>query len=325
MGKARISSGFDPRAIEEAAALLASGEVVVFPTETVYGLGADAFNPSGVARIFELKRRPRFDPLIVHISHRDWVSDLAVAVPKGAHALMDRFWPGPLTIILKKREAVPDIVTAGLSTVGIRMPRHEVALRLIDRLGRPIAAPSANPFGYMSTTTAADVVSLFDDRLPMILDGGPSSYGIESTIVSVIEDRLRLHRHGSIPVEDLEKAAGPIIEKGPGDPTCESPGELPYHYAPHTPLRIVAGPEEIERSDSAYLAFRKPDREVRSRHVRVLSERGDMREAAARFFSCLIALDREEPKIIYAERIAEIGLGKAIMERLRKAAKKAGA
>ena len=320
-----ISSGSDPQAIEEAAALLDSGQVVVFPTETVYGLGADAFNPMAIARIFELKERPLFDPLIVHICHRDWVSKLSTDVPEAAWALMDRFWPGPLTIILEKREIVPDIVTSGLSTVGIRMPGHPVALRLIERLGRPIAAPSANPFGYMSTTTAADVASLFDGRLPMILDGGSSSYGIESTIVSFLGGRLRLHRHGSIPIEELEAAAGPILEKSPDDHRCESPGELPYHYAPHAPLRIIAGPEEIETDDSAYLAFTRPVSPVRAGYVRVLSEHGDMREAASRFFSSLIALDRERPQIIYAQRIAEIGLGKAIMERLKKAAQKTGA
>ena len=174
MDSAHILNGFDFQVIDRAAALLASGEVVVFPTETVYGLGADAFNPVAVAKVFELKNRPHFDPLIVHIAHRDWVSELAVDIPARARELMDRFWPGPLTIILRKRETVPDIVTAGLQTVGVRMPRHPVAIRLIEKLGRPIAAPSANPFGYMSTTSALDVAGLFDDRLPLILDGGPS-------------------------------------------------------------------------------------------------------------------------------------------------------
>lgn len=324
MEKAPIYDGFDPGSVEQAARLLASGDVVVFPTETVYGLGADAFNPVAVAKVFELKKRPHFDPLIVHIADRDWVSSLASEVPPLASKLMERFWPGPLTIILKKKEEVPDIVTAGLSTVGIRMPRHEVAARLIEKLGRPIAAPSANPFGYMSTTSAKDVASLFDRRLSMILDGGPSSYGIESTIVSLLDDRLRLHRHGSIPLEELEEVVGPVAEKGRDDKTCESPGELPYHYAPHTSLRIVGGPEEIELEDSAYLAFRRPASPVLSKHLAVLSEQGDLREAAARFFSSLIALDRKGVKIIYAEKIPERGLGKAIMERLKKAAKKTG-
>ena len=324
MDKTRIRDGFDLEAVREAAALLSGGEPVAFPTETVYGLGADAFNPIAVARIFELKKRPRFDPLIVHIADRGWVARLAASIPGKAKVLMDRFWPGPLTIILDKRDSVPDIVTAGLPTVGIRMPRHPVAQTLLEHLGRPIAAPSANPFGYMSTTSASDVASLFDGALPLILDGGASSYGIESTIVSIAEGHVRLHRHGSVTVEELTSVVGPVLEKGHDDMTCESPGELPFHYAPHTPLRIVSSPQEIIKEESCFLAFAEPSGKVRSCHVRVLSPGGDLREAAGRFFSSLIALDREGMDVIYAERVPDRGLGRAIMERLRKAAKKTG-
>ncbi len=324
MDKTRIRDGFEPEAVREAVALLDRGELVAFPTETVYGLGADAFNPVAVARIFELKKRPHFDPLIVHIADRGWVERLASPIPGEAKLLMDRFWPGPLTIILKKRDLVPDIVTAGLSTVGIRMPKHPVALTLLEHLGRPIAAPSANPFGYMSTTSASDVASLFDGGLPLVLDGGMSSYGIESTIVSIVDGQVRLHRHGSVTVEELASVVGPVLEKGRGHTRCESPGELPYHYAPHTPLRIVASPREIVEEKSCFLAFAEPPAQVRSRHVRVLSAKGDLKEAAGRFFSSLISLDREGMDVIYAERVPETGLGRAIMERLRKAEKKTG-
>lgn len=319
-----ILDGFDPAALERAVWLLRRGEVVAFPTETVYGVGADAFNAEAVARIFELKRRPHFDPLIVHISEKAWLSKLVSHVPPKARILMDRFWPGPLTIILKKKALVPDIVTAGLSTVGIRMPGHKVAIELIKMLGKPIAAPSANPFGYMSTTSARDVAALFDEKLPLILDGGPSSYGIESTIVSISEEKVRVHRYGSVSMEELVDTVGEVFEKEPGE-VCESPGELPYHYAPHTPLKIVGTAEQIEVADSGFLAFKKPVGEARSRHVRVLSEKGDLREAAAHFFSFLIELDREKTSVIYAESLPEAGLGKAMMERLRKAAKKGGA
>ncbi len=319
-----ILDGFDALAIERAVTLLRHGEVVAFPTETVYGLGADAFNADAAARIFELKKRPRFDPLIVHIARKESVADLARSVPPQAARLMDLFWPGPLTLIMEKTDIVPDIVTAGLKTVGIRMPGHPVALELITRLGRPIAAPSANPFGYMSTTTAADVAHLFDHRLPLILDGGPASYGIESTIVSVRDGAVRIHRHGSVSAEQLAEAVGKVVEKEHDDATCESPGELPYHYAPHTPLRIVRTPSEIEVGNSAFLAFRQPQGPVRARNVRVLSPSGDMREAAARFFSSLIELDGTASEIIYAEALPERGLGRAMMERLRKAAKKTG-
>ncbi len=319
--KMEILDGFDPQAVEKAVWLLRKGEVVAFPTETVYGLGADAFDPVAVARIFELKKRPHFDPLIVHICEKEWLSRLAVTVPEKARLLADRFWPGPLTIIFEKKRIVPDIVTAGLATVAIRMPQHEVALSLIHKLGKPIAAPSANPFGYMSTTTARHVAALFRGKLPLILDGGPSSYGIESTVVSVRDETVRVHRHGSVTIEELQSAVGEVLEKEAGGP-CESPGELPYHYAPHTPLKIVASPQEIKLPNSGFLAFTKPLRPVKSRQVRILSEKGDLREAAARFFSCLIELDREETNIIYAEMLPEAGLGKAMMERLRKAAKK---
>jgi L-threonylcarbamoyladenylate synthase len=317
-----ILDGLDPRAVEEAASLLVRGEVIAFPTETVYGLGADAFNAKAVARIFELKKRPSFDPLIVHIARREEVAGMVRSVPAEAGLLMDRFWPGPLTIILEKKRVIPDIVTAGLGTVGIRMPDHPVALALIEKLGRPIAAPSANPFGYMSTTTAQDVAQLFHGRLPLILDGGPSSYGIESTIVSLGDGGVRVHRHGSVTVEDLAAVAGRVFERGHEGAVCESPGELPYHYAPHTPLRVIRAPSEIEMENAAFLAFRRPLARVRARHVRVLSEKGDMREAAARFFSSLIELDRAGARMIYAEAMPEAGLGKAMMERLRKAAKK---
>ncbi len=316
--------GFDTLAVERAVTLLRSGEVVAFPTETVYGLGADAFNADAVAKIFELKKRPRFDPLIVHIARKESVAGLVRSVSPQAERLMDRFWPGPLTLIMEKTELIPDIVTAGLRTVGIRMPGHPVALDLIERLGRPIAAPSANPFGYMSATTARHVANLFDHRLPLILNGGPASYGIESTIVSVRDGSVCIHRHGSVSAEQLAGVVGKVVEKEHDGTTCESPGELPYHYAPHTPLRIVRTSSEIKIGNSAFLAFRQPQFPVRARHVRVLSAPGDMREAAARFFSSLIELDGTASEIIYAEAIPERGLGKAMMERLRKAAKKTG-
>jgi L-threonylcarbamoyladenylate synthase len=322
MSRPTITNGFETDTVNRAASLLAQGEVVAFPTETVYGLGADAFNADAVAKIFELKKRPRFDPLIVHVAGRDAISTLASNVPDRAKVLMERFWPGPLTIILPKSDTVPDIVTAGLRTVAIRMPGHRVALNLIERLGRPIAAPSANPFGYMSTTQARDVARLFDNRLPLILDGGPSSFGIESTIVSFPDDRVLLHRHGSISVEEISEIVGEVLEKRPDDNRCEAPGELPYHYAPLTPLRIIAGPEEISNENSAFLAFMEPVGQVRSRYVSILSGQGNLREAASNFFSFLIQLDEKDTEIIYAQKLPEKGLGKAIMERLRKAEQK---
>jgi L-threonylcarbamoyladenylate synthase len=323
MRKAEIANGFDPQVLSRAASLLANGEIVAFPTETVYGLGADALNAVAVAKIFELKKRPHFDPLIVHVSRREWIDSFVSEIPDRARLLMDRFWPGPLTIILNKNKVIPDIVTAGLGTVGLRMPNHPVALDLIEKLGRPVAAPSANPFGYMSTTKASDVASLFDDRLPLILDGGPCSFGIESTIVSLRNGSVLVHRHGSVSIEELSSAVGQVVERrAAGDDSCEAPGELPYHYAPLTPLVIIGGPEEIGVENSAFLSFSEPRATVKSKEVRVLSRSGDLREAAANFFAYLIQLDRKGMDIIYAQKMPEKGLGKAIMERLRKAAQR---
>ena len=316
-----IMDGYDPASLLKAATTLREGELVVFPTETVYGLGADAFNPIAVAKIFELKKRPHFDPLIVHIAHMQSVEKLVLNVPAQARRLMERFWPGPLTIIMEKQGMVPDIVTAGLKTVGVRMPSHPVALALIKALGRPVAAPSANPFGYMSPTKAGHVARMFADRVPLILDGGPSTHGIESTVVSVRGDTVYVHRYGAVPLEEIERVVGDLQEKEKGT-ICEAPGELPYHYAPHARLVIIRSQEDIRTSESGFLAFKNPEREPLSKHVRVLSAEGDLREAAAHFFSHLIELDQEGVNVIYAERVPEIGLGRAIMERLRKAAQK---
>jgi L-threonylcarbamoyladenylate synthase len=316
-----LLDGFDTRAIERAVSLLRAGELVAFPTETVYGLGANALDPLAVTKIFEAKRRPHFDPLIVHVGDKEWVARIAAALPDRAQVLIEKFWPGPLTLILEKNPIIPDIVTAGLPTVAVRMPDHPVALNLIRTFGGPIAAPSANPFGYVSTTRASDVADLLGNRVPLILDGGSPAYGIESTIVSVRDGVIRVHRHGAVSVEELINTVGPVREKESGG-ILESPGELPYHYAPNTPLRIVGGPDEIERDDSGFLAFKRPTDTVPSQHVRILSDSGDMREAAANFFSSLLSLDREKVALIYAEHIPERGLGKAMMDRLRKAAKK---
>jgi L-threonylcarbamoyladenylate synthase len=316
-----ILDGYKPSSIQQAVKILKNGDLVAFPTETVYGLGADALNALAVAKIFEIKKRPHFDPLIIHVGEKDWIFRYAETVPPKAVQLVERFWPGPLTIILRKKALIPDIVTAGLPTVGIRMPSHPVALDLIRRLDHPIAAPSANPFGYMSPTRAVHVAEMFRDTPLLVLDGGNSAFGIESSIVSVSAETVRLHRHGALTLEDLSSAIGPLEEKKEGG-TCESPGELPYHYAPHKPLKIVASVREATNPRSSYLSFKDPPVRPGVSHMKTLSRTGDLREAAAHFFSFLIELDREDVDVIYAERMPETGLGRAMMERLRKASKK---
>lgn len=316
-----ILDGHDPTAIERAAGLLRQGDLVVFPTETVYGLGADAADALAVARIFELKKRPRFDPLIVHIAEKAWLQELVLRIPAAAQELIERFWPGPLTIILEKRETIPAIVTAGLPTVAIRMPSHPVALELIRAFGAPIAAPSANPFGYVSPTRASHVAEMFKGKVPLILDGGAAAFGIESTIVSIRDGKIVAHRHGAVSIEELERVVGPIRENPAGD-RPEAPGELPFHYAPHTRLVIVDSVDEITIGNSGFLAFGQPESPPKSRVLRVLSPRHDLREAAAHFFSHLIELDKEHVEVIYAERLPETGLGRAMMDRLKKASRR---
>lgn len=309
-------------AIARGAEIIRSGGLVAFPTETVYGLGADAFNALAVARVFEVKNRPQFDPLIVHVADKKMVDELCAAVNDRARKLIDRFWPGPLTLVLPKRAAVPDIVTAGLPTVAVRMPAHPVALRLIEQSRTPIAAPSANPFGYLSPTSAEHVAEYLGGKVDLILDGGPCPIGVESTVLDVTQPVATVLRPGGLPVEEIERAIGEVrVITGDVDEP-QSPGQLPRHYSPRTPIRILKAEEPtIEPGKNiGLLAFRKPDRIEPFTLVEVLSEKGDLREAAARFFSCLHRLDKAGLDMIYAEPVPEVGLGRAIMNRLMKAA-----
>lgn len=306
-----------PEAIEEAARLIKGGGVVVFPTETVYGLGADAFNPLSVARIFEIKRRPRFDPLIVHIAELGQLPLLAAEWDKRAERLIERFWPGPLTLVLKKRQEVPKIVTAGLDTVAIRMPSHPVALSLIREAERPIAAPSANPFGRLSPTRVEHLSREILEGVDLVLDGGPCPIGVESTIVALVGEPMLL-RPGGIPVEEIEEVIGPV-KRAAVTLRPMAPGGLPKHYSPRTPLRIMKDDFEVkEGMKVGLLAFKSPCGGP-FHMVEVLSPKGDLKEAASRFFEALHRLDEAGLDLILAEPVPEEGLGLAIMDRLRKA------
>ena len=307
-----------PKEIEQAARVIRAGGLVAFPTETVYGLGANALDPSAAARIFEAKRRPSFDPLIVHVADREMLLGVVREVPPQAERLIERFWPGPLTLVLPKGPALPRIVTSGLPTVAVRMPAHPVALELIREAGTPIAAPSANPFGYLSPTRAEHVERMLGEAVDLILDGGPTRYGVESTILLLAEKPVVL-RHGAIPLEELEGVLGKV-ELRVGESTRPLvPGQLPQHYAPRTPIQ-VARPEDVPRElrkQSGYLAFRDVPKGFKV--VKVLSPTGDLLEAAAHLFEALHQLDRLGLEIIYAEPVPEEGLGRAIMDRLRRA------
>ncbi len=308
--------------IDRAATLLRSGAVVAFPTETVYGLGACAFDGRAVARIFEIKNRPTFDPLIVHVDGDAMLREVVASIPESAHELIARFWPGPLTLVMKKTPRVPEIVTSGLETVAVRNPAHPVARMLLKRVGLPLAAPSANPFGYLSPTLAEHVERMLDDRVDLIVDGGATNYGVESTIL-LLEPQPTLLRHGAIPVEEIERVIGRIERELSDDAKPLAPGRLPQHYAPSKPIRIIGAAKDVtpkERHDAALLAFAHPVDGYAA--VRTLSPRGDLREAAARLFESLHELDREDVIRIDAEAVPDEGIGVAIMDRLRRASRR---
>ena len=311
----------DAEAIHQAAEIIRQGGIVAFPTETVYGLGADAYNPLAVARVFEVKRRPTFDPLIVHIATPAHLEKLVKDIPSGARKLTEKLWPGPLTVVLLKEEHIPDIVTAGLPTVALRMPSHPMALSLIKESKCPIAAPSANPFGYLSPTTAEHVRGQLADQVDLILDGGPCPVGVESTIVSFSENKPRLLRPGGVSLEEIESIIGKV-EISPIKDRPVAPGMLPRHYAPRTPIVLDWDEKHLDSYKGkkiGFLAFREPENFLQFQHIEVLSKKGDFREAAANLFSAIRRLDALDLDLILAEAVPEAGLGRAIMDRLRRA------
>ncbi len=308
--------------VRKAAEIIRRGGLVAFPTETVYGLGADAFNPIAVARVFEVKKRPYFDPLIVHIATLKDLDRLVTEIPSKAKILIERFWPGPLTLVLFKKDEVPDIVTSGLSTVAVRMPKHPMTLQLIQIAETPIVGPSANPFGYLSPTKAEDVQEQLGDQVDFILDGGPCEVGVESTIVSFAEEDPELLRAGGIPLEEIESLIGKVIIHASEGKKPLAPGMLPRHYAPRTPILLdwdEAHRKELREKRIGLLAFKEPKDISNFSHIEILSQKGDLREAAANLFSAMRRLDRLGLDLILAEPVPEIGLGRAIMDRLRKA------
>ncbi|MBV8373181.1 MAG: threonylcarbamoyl-AMP synthase, partial [Candidatus Eremiobacteraeota bacterium] len=225
--------------LERAAGALRAGAVVAIPTETVYGLAANAFDPSAAARIFEIKQRPAFDPLIVHVLDEPMLQRVVAELPAAARRLTARFWPGPLTLVLPKCGAIPGIVTSGLATVAVRMPSHPIARELLRRANVPLAAPSANPFGRLSPTRAEHVARMLGQRVDLIVDGGPCEHGVESTIVA-FEPYPSILRPGAIEAADIERVIGSLrIDSGGAAAPVAAPGRVAHHYAPRTPLRIV--------------------------------------------------------------------------------------
>lgn len=320
MPSAAILDASDPLAIEKAAGIIRKGGLVAFPTETVYGLGANSEDPLAVARIFEVKGRPRIDPVIVH------VADPASAarygrLPDLAQVLMKRFWPGALTLVVEKTDAVPPIVTAGLDTVAVRNPSHPAALALIRASGCGIAAPSANMFGYVSPTTAQHVAEQLGNRIDLILDGGPCSIGVESTILSLAGAVPSVLRAGGIPLEEIEALTGKLTVLIHAEQRPMAPGQLKRHYATQTRLVISAeAAQDLRPGERAgLLSLSMPGDSEKYAAVEVLSASGNLKEAAANFFGALRRLDSLSLDRIIARPIPEEGLGLALMDRLRRA------
>lgn len=308
--------------VEEAARILNEGGLVALPTETVYGLAANALDPVAVAKIFAAKQRPFFDPLIVHIPEFDWLSRIVTEVSPVAQKLANRFWPGPLTLVLPKKEIVPDLVTSGLPSVAVRIPDHELTRQVLRLAQTPVAAPSANPFGRLSPTTAEHVRQQLGDRIDAILDGGPCRVGLESTILRVDNNQVTLLRLGGIPLEEIESFIGYVVQAANSDKDKPvAPGMLDSHYAPRTPLRIVKEfPGQAASAKTGLLLLQEdcPYRGYQS--VEVLSPTGDLVVAAANFFQALHRLDALGLVEILTKEFPDDSLGRALNDRLRRAA-----
>jgi L-threonylcarbamoyladenylate synthase len=326
LSRARIAEASDPKAIREAAGIIRGGGLVAFPTETVYGLGADAGNALAVARVFEVKARPRIDPVIIHVADLDSASIYGV-FPKTARRITDRFWPGPLTLVVPKTDAVPPIVTAGLETVAIRVPAHPAALALVQAARCGIAAPSANPFGYVSPTEARHVAGQLGDKIDLILDGGACEIGVESTILSLANNIPCILRTGGTAVEELEVLLGKVNRSSGITPRPQAPGQLSRHYATQTPLEIFdEASEKLKLHERAGLLSLVPAPDPsKYAAVEVLSGSGNLREAAANLFGALRRLDSLGLDRIIARPMSEEGLGAAIMDRLRRCSGEVGA
>ncbi|RTZ01238.1 threonylcarbamoyl-AMP synthase [Flavobacterium sp. RSP49] len=312
--------------IPKAVALLNQEQIIGIPTETVYGLAANIYSSKAVERIFLIKKRPFFNPLIVHIKSATVLSEIARDIPEKANLLAKAFWPGPLTLVLKKQISIPDLVTGGKDTVAIRVPNHPVALALLNQLAYPLAAPSANPFGSLSPTTAIHVADYFEEVLPMVLDGGACQRGIESTIIGFENGEPILYRLGSLAVEDIEAIVGPVKMITHDDIAPAAPGMFSKHYAPSTTTFLTADVTEklkmFPDQKIGVLVFQKGIDDPKIVQQEILSPTGNLAEAASQLYAALHRLDECTLDLIIAERFPDVGLGKTINDRLERATKK---
>ncbi|HET9056933.1 MAG TPA: L-threonylcarbamoyladenylate synthase [Chitinophagaceae bacterium] len=310
--------------INYAKKLLEAGDLVAIPTETVYGLAGNALNEDAVVKIYAVKNRPHFNPLIIHVPSFSSLSQYVLHVPAKAKLLADAFLPGPITFLLPKKNSIPDIVTAGSDKVAIRIPKHPLTLELLNQINFPLAAPSANPFGYVSPTSAGHVFDNLHGKIPYILDGGECKVGVESTIIGFDKnDKIIVHRVGGITVEEIEKITGEKVtfqvntEAGP-----DSPGQLQSHYATHTPLLLGNIDTLIHQNKNkkiAIISFNRLYPEVPGENQFILSPTGNVEEAAKNLFKALRQLDTIKADIILAEYLPDKGLGRAINDRLKRA------
>jgi L-threonylcarbamoyladenylate synthase len=308
--------------MEAAVHCLQNGELVGIPTETVYGLAANALNAEAVAKIFTAKNRPFFDPLIVHLHDISEAEKYVQSMPEKARKLAEAFWPGPLTLVLPKKAIIPDLVTAGHDTVGIRVPSHPVCLELLRKLSFPLAAPSANPFGYVSPTTAQHVADQLGDKTFYILDGGACKVGVESTIVGFPQGEPVIYRLGGIAVEQIVAVVGPVAEQISSGSNPASPGQLDVHYSPRCKVILASGHPISDNPETAYLRYAEVLPGIEEARQLILSPEKNLEEAAVNLFAMLRQLDQAGYGCIVAELLPETGLGRAINDRLRRASAK---
>jgi L-threonylcarbamoyladenylate synthase len=311
--------------ISKAKSLLENGQLVGIPTETVYGLAGNALNPDAVALIFATKNRPDFDPLILHTSSMERVNDFVKEIPFPLDLLAAKFWPGPLTLLLPKKEIVPDLVTSGLDTVAVRVPSHPLTNELLSKLDFPLAAPSANPFGYISPTKASHVNDQLGNKIGYILDGGDCEVGLESTIVGIEEGQVTVYRLGGLDLNAIREVVGEVKVMTHSSSNPKSPGMLKSHYSPTKPF-ILGNLVELILEYNAQnipfgvLSFNRSFSSVNSSNQIQLTKDGDLKEAAKNLFASMRALDTMDVSVILSELLPEEGLGRAINDRLRRAA-----
>ncbi|MFV8354630.1 L-threonylcarbamoyladenylate synthase [Flavobacterium sp. XS1P32] len=312
--------------ILKAKQILENEELVAIPTETVYGLAGNIYSEKAIQKIFETKKRPLFNPLIVHIASTDKLKEIVSEIPEKAQQLADAFWPGSLTLVLKKNANIPDSITAGKDTVAVRVPNHDLTLKLLRSLDFPLAAPSANPFGSISPTTAEHVANYFPLDLELVLQGGACKNGIESTIIGFENNKAVLYRLGSISIEEIETVIGPIQIRNNKESAPNAPGMLSRHYAPKTKTILVDDAElELKKYPNAkvgLLVFQDTITNLQHVVTEILSKKGDLKEATAHLYAAMHRLDNQKLDLIIAQRFPDTELGTSINDRLERATKK---